>query len=146
MLKQLTIVTFVICLLFGGSGCAINQSTASLTKGSDISHAKTFYIVNEKDDETIHEIIKTNLTKRGFEVTSGPEMTPPYKADVVVTYVDKWMWDLTMYLLELTIKFRDPATNFPMAVGNSLHTSLTRKAPEEMVDEVLNNIFAAKAE
>jgi hypothetical protein len=30
-----------------------------------------------------------------------------------------------------------------LAVGNSYHTSLTRKSPEEMVDEVLTNIFNA---
>jgi len=28
-----------------------------------------------------------------------------------------------------------------MASGNSYHTSLTRKSPEEMVNEVLTNIF-----
>jgi hypothetical protein len=26
-------------------------------------------------------------------------------------------------------------------VGNSMHTSLTRKSPPEMVDEVMGNIF-----
>jgi hypothetical protein len=30
---------------------------------------------------------------------------------------------------------------FPLAVGNSYHTSVTRKSPEEMVDEVLTNIL-----
>jgi hypothetical protein len=29
-----------------------------------------------------------------------------------------------------------------MAVGNSFHTSLTRKSPEEMVDEVLGNMLS----
>jgi len=58
-----------------------------------------------------------------------------------VTYVDKWMWDITMYLLELTITIRDPQTDYPLANGNSYHTSLTRKSPPEMVDEVLGNIF-----
>lgn len=55
------------------------------------------------------------------------------------------MWDITMYMLELTITLRDPVNNTPLAVGNSLHSSLTRKSPEEMVDEVLTNIFNAKA-
>jgi hypothetical protein len=30
-----------------------------------------------------------------------------------------------------------------MAVGNSFHTSLTRKSPEGMVDEVIGNILKA---
>ena len=67
----------------------------------------------------------------------------PAATDISVTYIDKWMWDITMYMVELTIDFRDPKTNFPLATGNSLHTSLTRKSPDAMVDEVLNNILSA---
>jgi hypothetical protein len=51
------------------------------------------------------------------------------------------MWDITIYLLELTVTFREPANLQPLAVGNSYHTSLTRKSPDEMVDEVLTNIL-----
>jgi hypothetical protein len=51
------------------------------------------------------------------------------------------MWDITMYMVELTVTFRSPENNFPMATGNSYHTSLTRQSPQEMVDEVLTNIF-----
>jgi hypothetical protein len=61
--------------------------------------------------------------------------------DAIVTYVDKWFWDITMYMLELTITLRDPKTDFPLATGSSYHTSMTRKSPEGMVDEVLTNIF-----
>jgi hypothetical protein len=53
------------------------------------------------------------------------------------------MWDITMYMIELTIDFRDPKTSFPLATGTSMHTSLTRKSPEEMVEEVLTNIQSA---
>jgi hypothetical protein len=84
------------------------------------------------------------LEKRGFGVTVGPEMPLPYTSDAVVTYVDKWMWDITMYMIELTITFRNSTDNFPLAVGNSMHGSLTRLSPEEMVDEVLTNMFNAK--
>jgi hypothetical protein len=46
-------------------------------------------------------------------------------------------------MIELTVNFRDPKTNFPLATGNSLHTSLTRKSPDAMVEEVLANIQSA---
>ena len=46
-----------------------------------------------------------------------------------------------MYLLELTVTIREPKTDFPMATGNSLHGSLTRLSPREMVEEVMGNIF-----
>jgi len=126
------------------SGCAVNRATASLSPGADLSKVKTAYVVkHDKDKNNVNQLIKTKLEKQGYVVTTGPEMPTPYATDMSVTYVDKWMWDITMYMLELTINFRDPKTNFPIATGNSLHTSLTRKSPEEMVEEVLTNIQAS---
>jgi len=108
-----------------------------------MSKATTFYVIQFPPDKRgIEKLIADNLVKRGFKATPGPELPQgSYRADAVVTYVDKWMWDITMYMLELTITIRNPANDYPMATGNSYHTSLTRKSPEEMVDEVLSNIF-----
>jgi hypothetical protein len=126
------------------SGCAVNRATASLSPGADLSKVKTAYVVkHDKDKNNVNQLIKTKLEKQGYVVTTGPEMPAPYATDMSVTYVDKWMWDITMYMIELTVNFRDPKTNFPIATGNSLHTSLTRKSPEEMVEEVLTNIQAS---
>jgi len=109
---------------------------------------KSFYIIEvqaDKDTWKVYKLIETNLTKRGYTVTTGRDMQPPNKSGVILTYVDSWMWDMSMYLLELTITFIDPSSNLPMVRGNSYHTSLTRLTPEEMVDEVLTNIFSAKS-
>jgi hypothetical protein len=144
MLRKLTFILLLLGLMSATSGCAINRATASLMGGADLSSIKTFYVVPGQEDKETAELIKANLTKRGYAVTTGPEMKPPYPADAVATYASKWMWDLTMYMLELTIEFKDPTNDFPMATGNSYHTSVTRKSPEEMVDEVLTNIFRAK--
>ncbi len=46
-----------------------------------------------------------------------------------------------MYMLELTVTIRDPKTDFPMASGNSFHTSLSRLSPKEMSIEVVDNIY-----
>lgn len=143
MMKKLTPMLLALVLLSLTTGCA-NRATALLTPGTNLDKVKSFYVVRVREDENTHELIKKNLTKRGYAVTTGPETSPPYKSDAVITYVDKWMWDITMYMLELSITFRDPANGFPMVVGNSMHASLTRKSPEEMVDEVLTNMFNAK--
>lgn len=135
---------FLGILLFGlmafTSGCA-NHATATLTPGASLCNIKSIYLIPGQEDKDNYLLIKSNLEKRGFAVTIGPETLPPYKADAVTTYIDKWMWDITMYMLELTVTLRNPIDNSPLAVGNSLHTSLTRKSAEEMVDEVLTNIF-----
>lgn len=143
MRKQFLTCVVLFGLLTVATGCA-NRATASLTPGSDLSKIRSLYLIPKENDRDNYKLIKENLEKRGFGVTIGPEMPLPYTSDAVVTYVDKWMWDITMYMLELTITFRDPTNNFPLAVGNSMHTSLSRLSPEEMVDEVLTNIFSAK--
>ena len=122
--------------------CASNRATASLTPGTDLARINTLYVVKSPEDERdINELIKASLIRRGYAVTTGADRKPDTKVDALVTYADKWFWDITMYMLELTIILRDPATNFPLATGNSFHTSLTRKSKEEMVEEVLDNIF-----
>jgi hypothetical protein len=125
------------------SGCAVNRATAVVSPDADMSKIKTFYVVKgPSDGRGIELLIRDNLGKRGFGATAGPELPQgSYQSDAVVSYVDKWMWDMTMYMLELTITVRNPTSNYPMATGNSYHTSLTRKTPAEMVEEVLSNIF-----
>ena len=95
------------------------------------------------DKRDLNRIMADQISTRGFEATAGEKGTTPDNATVLVTYVDKWMWDLTSYMIELTITFREPKTGVAYASGNSYHTSLTRLSPEEMIDEVLTNIFDA---
>lgn len=142
--KKIATVAALICATSMMTGCAVNRSSANLAPGTDLAAIKTAYVVkHDKDDRKINEIIKTKLESKGYLVTTGPELPTPYTTDMSVTYVDKWMWDITMYMLELTVNFRDPKSNFPIATGNSFHTSLTRKSPDEMVEEVINNIQTA---
>ena len=126
------------------AGCAVNRATGTFDPGKDIVEADVFYVERfSPDNRDLHKLIADNLSTRGYTVTFGEEGGAPDNATVVVTYVDKWMWDITMYLIELTITFREPETGAALGSGNSYHTSLTRLSPEAMVDEVLNNIFAA---
>jgi len=145
MFKRFVAMSFLLAALVATSGCAVNRANAMLMAGADLSKVKTIYVVHSEDDgRAVNQDIKTALEKRGYAVTTGPAKTPPYPQDAVVTYVDKWMWDLTMYMIELTVTVRNPGNDFPLATGNSMHTSLTRKSPAEMADEVVANIVAAK--
>jgi hypothetical protein len=122
------------------SGCAVNRATATVDPSANLDKLRVVQVKKlEGEDGTIHKLIAGNLRKRGLQVTEDSK--PPEQVDAVVTYVDKWMWDLSMYLLELTVTVRDPKSDFPLATGNSFHTSLTRLSPQEMVDEVVGNIF-----
>lgn len=129
-----------VALLTLTSGCAVNRATANVDSPNALNSVKTMYVSKlEPDERGINVLIADKLRTRGYTVATGTEK--PNTVDALVTYKDKWMWDITMYMLELTITIRDPKNDFPLASGNSFHTSLTRKSPTEMVDEVVENIF-----
>lgn len=140
-------VLLAFCWLSFSTGC-LNKTSATLMPGSDLTKIKSFYIVQREDDNdkgSTHSLIKENLEKRGYSVVgTGLQNKLPYNSDAVIVYDDKWMWDITMYMLALTINIKDPSNGAPIATASSVHGSLTRKAPNEMVDEVLENILNAK--
>jgi hypothetical protein len=145
MLTRL-VATASLCAALGAmTGCATNRATATLMADADLSKVKTIYVVHaDTDTHAVDKDIKAAFEKRGYAVTAGPALKPPYPQDAVVTYIDKWFWDITRYEIELTVTMRSPVNDFPMATANSMHTSLTRKSPAEMADEVAANLIAAK--
>lgn len=123
------------------TGCAVNRATGSVDPKTNLAALKTMYVkkIPEENGGT-NELIAEKLRSKGVTVTTGTEANPK-GYDAIVSYTDKWMWDITMYMIELTIVIRDPASDFPLAKGNSYHTSLTRLSPKEMVNEVIDNIY-----
>lgn len=139
MFKKIFILFIFIGFL---TGCASNQTSAYLFPGQDLTEINSFYVVKaDADERGVNDLIVKKLTAIGKQATTGTAANTPANIDAVVTYVDKWMWDITMYMLELTIVIEDPEDKFPIANGHSLHTSLTRLSPEKMVDEVITNIY-----
>lgn len=136
-LTRFVLACTAVLLVFG---CA--KLTASVPSGTDISKLKSFYVVRLVQDERgINQLIRNELATRGLEATTGPESARPQTVDVIVSYEDRWMWDITMYMLSLSITFRHPETNTFLASGQSYRPSLERKEPLEMVKEVLDEIF-----
>ncbi|MCJ7558380.1 MAG: hypothetical protein MUP90_15915 [Gammaproteobacteria bacterium] len=125
-------------------GCAINRDTANFDPNKDVVATDVFYVERfEPDQRHLNQTIADKISVRGYEVTAGETGQAPANTTVLVTYVDKWQWDITNYLIELTMTFRDPVSGAAIASGNSYHTSLSRLSPEEMIDEVLTNIIEA---
>lgn len=143
MPRKLFTLGILICAIVALlSGCAVNRATATIDPSADLAAIKSIHVTKyPSDNRDVDILIANKLKTYGYTVTTGAQL--PAETDAVVSYVDKWMWDITMYMLELTVVVRD-RNEFPLASGNSLHTSLTRKSPEEMVDEVLTNIFAKR--
>ena len=138
-MNKIQILAYALFLAIGVSGCA-NRATAHVDSSVELKSLKRMHVLKIPEESAgISKMIAEDLRQRGYEVSEGTEQAKDVNA--VITYVDRWMWDITMYLYELTITIREPKTDFPIARGNSLHGSLTRKSPKEMVDEVMGNIF-----
>lgn len=142
MFNRLTSKCFLLLFAFMliMSGC-LNQATVNVTSDTNFSGIKSIHVVRSaRDSRGIDEMIGHRLVGMGFHVTTGDNT--PSTADAILTYEDKWMWDITMYMGQLTVIIRDKDGGFPLATATSMHGSFTRKTPYEMVDEVLRNIFA----
>lgn len=140
MYKFLKLAATLAVVTILATGCA-NRATATVSPSSDLSALKTMYVRHYASDNSgVDMEIADRLRSRGVAVTTGPAQ-PVGNFDAIVNYRDQWRWDITMYMLELTIDIRDPKTQALLATGNSHHTSLTRLSQTEMVNEVINNIY-----
>ena len=135
---------FAALLLVGlsAAGC-VNRLSANVSPNANLTQRQHVHIVKHAaDSNEVNELVKARLEKAGFHATTALEGAPiPEGTEIVVVYTDKWMWDITMYMMELTITFRNPENDFPVASGNAFHGSLTRRSPVEMVDEVISEIL-----
>src|ERR1035437_6363970 len=115
LLKLAAILVVVTSLT---TGC-VNLTTGSVDPLTNLSALKTMYVKHYPSDNSgVNEEIANKLRSKGVTVTTG-DGAPPSTIDAIVTYIDKWMWDITMYMLELTITISDPKTQATVATGNS---------------------------
>jgi hypothetical protein len=139
-MKRLVAALTVAVAVLSTSGCAVNLATATADPSLRWDTVKALHVKKlEGEDGSVRKLLVDKFRASGFAVTTDPDQAG--QPDAVVSYRDKWMWDITMYLLELTVTLHDPRTDVAVATGNSFHTSLTRKSPKEMVDEVVDNIL-----
>ena len=124
-----------------GSGCASNFDVKH-PPGTDINDYQTFYVEHlPADGRGINEVISEEMIKLGLKATTGEKSGTPSDVDAILTYEDRWMWDITMYMLSLTLNVRDATTNVLIATGQTTYTSLIRKEPSYMAREILKGIF-----
>lgn len=121
-----------------------NREHARFDPERDIRPSDVFYVRQSSDDERkLGQLIADNLSVRGMTATVGTEDSVPDGVTILVTYEDRWSWDITTFLIEMTITLRDPTTREAFAIGSSYHTSMSRLNPVEMVDEIVSNLLSA---
>jgi hypothetical protein len=93
-------------------------------------------------DTTLIEILRA----RGLDAVSSPVEAPDY----VISYIDRWSWDMRMYLIDFRVDVRDYGTNVLVATARSVQDSLgalgrTHRSVIESVVEILLGDADAKA-
>ncbi len=68
-----------------------------------------------EDEHAINVELREQLIASGRQATTGPLDGFGDGADVLVTYVDKWSWDVTWYLSSLDVAFRHSVTKEELA-------------------------------
>ena len=132
----------IACLLIFLTGCSVTNLASIRMPGTDIKKIKKFYVKKLPDDKrNIDVLIRDQLRTMGFNAVTGKANYDPDKVDAIVTYTDRWMWDLSNYMLQLTIYIKNTENQYVACAGKSYRTSLSRKSPEFMIKEVLEDIF-----
>jgi hypothetical protein len=139
-------VLVVLAMFFGSFGCSYTHLYGETMRGVDLQARHRIYVLHQpKDKQEIDSMIANRLERVGFEVSAGEGMDgAPPDVQAIVSYEDHWQWDMSMYLITLRIDFRDPQTQELLASGQSYRTSLDRKPPEFMVDEIFTSMFPGK--
>jgi hypothetical protein len=144
-MKKYLVFLFLTFALGLTSGC-ITQLKSDVMPGTDLSALKKIYVVRLMADQRgVEKLIADRLNLMGYQATAGEAVNAPADVDAIVTYQDKWMWDITMYMIQLDVQVRQPKTQAAIASGHALRTSLARKSPPEMVAEVLSDLFKKHA-
>src|SRR5580658_6318977 len=102
MRLRLLMILAVIGIAFQ-AGCATADSMKA--PGVDLSNLKTFYVQKlPADGRGIERIISDRLNMMGFKSSYGESDSPPAPVDAIITYQDRWMWDITMYMVQLDVQ------------------------------------------
>lgn len=144
MLPRIVKLGLASVLLLTLSNCS-HQSTRQLSPGygeSRVAKLRTFYVRKHADDDyNLDEDIVVQLQEMGYRASSGTAQLPAGKVDAVITYNDRWVWDITMYMLSLDVQLREPGSDYNLASAKTLRSSVIRKSQREMVRETLTKLL-----
>jgi len=114
--------------------------------GPPLESLKTAYIVIRPDYAAkIGWNIQEALIAHGVTSTTGSLQAKPADVDFYVEYEDHWLWDLTMYLASLNIRFIENSSGHLIGSG-AFRNGLFHTFPNEKAKtiEVVESIYKAK--
>lgn len=139
-LTRLLLPLASLCIALGFSSCA--SVSAQRTPTADLAKIKHIHVVHlAADSRGIDRVLADQLNLLGYQATAGEASAAPAEVDALLTYQDKWMWDITMYMIELNVQLRARDTQMVLASAKCYRPSLQRKSPDGMAKEVLQSLL-----
>lgn len=136
------LLALVLCV-----GCTSGAARyAGELPGSRFSEMRSFYVQHQEGDpRDIHLDIQEELRAYGVTVDAG-KGPPTGEYDAIVTYLDRYVWDMTMYCIQLTVYILDTETGYITATGWSWRPSTVRKTPKGHARLIFSELFGREPE
>ena len=137
------LATTLLCgLVLAAFGCTSGAARyAGELPGSRLSEMSRFYVQHQPDDKRdIHLAIQEEMKLLGLSVDAGMG-APSQNYDAIVTYADRYAWDITMFCAQLTLYVRDTRTDYITATGWSWRPATVRKTPKGHARLILREMF-----
>lgn len=125
-------------------GACVGNTSGQLSLPREQAEASTYFVQRHaKDTRDLATVIADSMRTRGFKATAGTESNRPADTAFVVTYVDKWIWDMRMYLADLRIEVRDAKDQSIVGFGQSSQSSLKAmgQTHADIVETALDQLF-----
>lgn len=119
--------------------CTSPAGTSGYKLSKPLPRGAVLYVQkHDSDGRDLDKIIAESLERRGMTATTDE----PAEYDFLVTYTDKWYWDMRMYLLDLRIDIYRRESRILVATGRSYQTSLAAMGttPDEIIHKVVDVI------
>ena len=120
---------YLTSLLLLASSLLVSCSSITQPKAPSVNipaGSSVHVVKHENSSRDIDTYLREAFAKRGYKATSGTRAEMPAASQFYVTYVDRWHWDIAMYLVSLDVTLYDAKTNAMVNSGrykNSfLHT------------------------
>ncbi|HWZ94050.1 MAG TPA: hypothetical protein VNW30_02555 [Opitutaceae bacterium] len=110
--------------------------------GANLTRFKRIYVEHRlADGRGVDQLIVQELARLGYDASCGPlTMTPP-DTEAVLTYVDEWNWDFTLYMIDLDVQVRDARTGQVLANDHYDHPAMGGKSSTGMVQAAIDPLF-----
>jgi hypothetical protein len=142
--KSPFLILLIILLI---SGCGSYASVDIGLRKDKMQPVAQLACDRKLDDYEMHNAISRELTVRGFTVIDRSDEQFTTGEGTVVRYMDRWSWDLVMYLHDIKMRFIDGKTG-AMIVNASYdqHLFHNYKSPDSAVIDVFAAIDAKAGE